>query len=166
MRALLGLAVVAAWAQELGTSCLPCHSEHVADVRAHKHGARQVGCEVCHGVSETHRNASGGVAPDRVAAPDEVPLLCGGCHGEERKQYLASKHGKLVMARSKIRAPSCGVCHGVHAQRNAVAMRRQCDRCHTDLPASCKPGQAPPAGKLVCAQCHAPHSLQTSPRPG
>ncbi|MBL8231185.1 MAG: cytochrome c3 family protein [Bryobacterales bacterium] len=144
--------------QEVGKQCLPCHSEHVEDVRAHKHAAKQVGCEVCHGPSQTHRDAVGATAPDRVAAPDEVPALCGSCHTEAREEYVESKHGKLVLARAKTRAANCGTCHGVHAVRDAAAMKRQCDRCHAALPTSCKQG-SPAAGKLICSTCHAPHTL-------
>lgn len=159
MTVLLVLWIAAAFGQEIGKQCLPCHSEHVGDLKTHKHAARQVGCEVCHGPSQVHRNAVGAAAPDRVAAPEEVPALCGGCHVQQRKEYEGSKHGKLVLARSKTRAANCGTCHGVHSLRDASAMKKQCDRCHASLPAACTSTPQGTAGKLVCASCHSPHLL-------
>lgn len=158
--------VTAMFSQEVGKQCLPCHAEHVADVNTHKHASKQVGCEVCHGPSQVHRNAVGATAPDRIAAPDEVPALCGGCHVEQRKEYVESKHGKLVLARSKTRAANCGTCHGVHSFREAAAMKKQCDRCHANLPVACKSSPAVAAGKLGCVTCHAPHSLARKQQPG
>ncbi|HYI93086.1 MAG TPA: cytochrome c3 family protein [Bryobacteraceae bacterium] len=146
---------------DVGKLCQSCHAEYVDDVKSHKHGARGISCEACHGVSTQHRNSVGASSPDKVAAPDEVPALCGTCHQEQRKLYATSAHGKLVAASSKTRAANCGTCHGVHAQRNETAMKRQCDRCHTTLPAACvaKPLVAVAAGKLSCAGCHNPHTL-------
>jgi Cytochrome c3 len=146
---------------EVGKSCQSCHDEYVADVRSHPHGAKGISCEACHGTSSQHRSSVGATSPDRIAAPDEVPSLCGSCHQEQRKLYAPSAHGKLVLASSKTRAANCGTCHGVHAQRNAAAMKRQCDRCHAELPAACvaKPRVALAEGKLSCSGCHNLHSL-------
>jgi hypothetical protein len=163
MTVLLAVLVAAALGQPAGKQCLPCHSEHVDDLKTHKHAAKQVGCEVCHGPSQVHRNAVGAAAPDRVAAPDEVPALCGGCHVEQRKEYDSSKHGKLVLAKSKTRAANCGTCHGVHSVRGAAAMKKQCDRCHAPLPAACKVTSPVAADKLVCTACHSPHLLARKP---
>ncbi|MDX1983953.1 MAG: cytochrome c3 family protein [Bryobacteraceae bacterium] len=145
--------------QEPGALCATCHSEHAEDLRSHKHFAAKLSCEVCHGASEKHRKAVGAAAPDRVAAPDEVPALCGGCHAPQQKTYVASTHGKLVLARSSKRAANCGACHGVHAPRWAAAMERQCARCHESLPQSCKGAPRQVNARLACAGCHEPHSL-------
>jgi hypothetical protein len=146
---------------DVGKLCQACHAEYVADVKSHPHGARGISCEVCHGASAQHRASIGAASPDRVAAPNEVPALCGGCHQQPGKLYATSAHGKLVLASSRTRAANCGTCHGVHALRNATAMKRQCDRCHTTLPAACsaKPAKAIAAGKLSCSGCHDPHTL-------
>ncbi len=129
--------------------CAPCHAEQIADVAAHKHGAKGVTCAVCHGASEKHRNATGAVPPDRVAAPDEVPALCGTCHTEQKKDYLTSKHAKLVLERAKVKSANCATCHGVHAMQRAEA---RCARCHTALPATCTTGTS-------CSSCHAKHTM-------
>lgn len=150
---LLALLTSIAFGQEVGKQCLPCHTDQIDDLKKHKHFAKSVACEVCHGTSENHRKAVGAAPPDRVAASDEVPALCGSCHVAQRKEYATSKHGALVLARSEKKAASCTTCHGVHAPRDGVAMKRQCDRCHESLPAACK--QEKP-----CATCHQPHTLR------
>ncbi len=161
---MIGLLILLVWSAtvsaQVGRNCLPCHNEQVEDVRAHKHGAAGVACEVCHGASQKHRDAIGAAAPDKVAGPDDVPALCGGCHVQQGKDYGASKHGKIVSAKTEKRAANCATCHGVHAARNAVAMKRQCDRCHASLPEACSRGSAAAAGKLACASCHPPHTLR------
>jgi hypothetical protein len=153
-------------AQEIGNLCAPCHGEYVAGLKTHKHSAKGIGCEVCHGSSQQHRNAAGATSPDRVAAPDEVPALCGGCHTAQRKQYERSKHGVLVLARSKTRAANCGTCHGVHSPRTASAMERQCVRCHASLPDACRKRVTVASGKLRCGVCHSPHTLARLTPPG
>ena len=147
------LALYALLAMPLGAAepCAPCHNEQIADVAAHKHSAKSVTCVVCHGPSEKHRNATGAVPPDKVAAPDEVPALCGGCHAAEKRDYLTSKHAKLVMERSRVKSANCATCHGVHAMQKAEA---RCARCHAQLPPSCKPGAA-------CTSCHVRHTMIT-----
>ena len=70
-------------------------------LQTHAHFRKGLSCDACHGPSLKHRTSTGAVPPDRVAAPDEVLALCGGCHSIEQKEYLESKHGKLVMARSR-----------------------------------------------------------------
>ena len=135
----------------LAEPCAPCHNEQIADVAAHKHGAKSVTCVVCHGASEKHRTATGAVPPDKVAAPDEVPALCGTCHAIEKKAYLTSKHSKLVLERSKVKSANCATCHGVHAIQKPEA---RCARCHAALPASCKPG-------ATCTSCHVRHTMSS-----
>jgi len=124
--------------------CAPCHAEQIADVAKTKHA-----CVVCHGASEKHRNSTGAVAPDRVAAPDEVPALCGTCHVAQKAAYLASKHAKLVMEHSKVKSANCATCHGVHLPQKP---EMRCVRCHATLPASCKPGES-------CSSCHQKHTM-------
>lgn len=137
--------------------CKSCHTEHVEDFLSHKHASAKLSCEVCHGASEKHRKAVGSASPDRVAAPDEVPALCGGCHADALKVYSASKHGQAVAAKGK--AANCGTCHGVHAPRWGAAMAKQCARCHADLPAACKATPGRVNARLACAACHEQHGL-------
>lgn len=152
------LAAASAFAQQDQALCLPCHSEHQKEFLTHKHASKGLTCTLCHGPSDQHRKASGAASPDKVAAPDEIPALCGGCHPAPRRAYEQSEHGKLVLAGSKIRAPHCGTCHGVHGPRSVEAMRRQCARCHLQLPTACQAKSPGPAAKLSCTACHHPHT--------
>ncbi|MGH9720483.1 MAG: cytochrome c3 family protein [Bryobacteraceae bacterium] len=141
--------------QKVHELCAPCHAEQVADFYSHTHFQKGLSCDVCHGASVKHRTSTGAVAPDRVAAPDEAPALCGACHTAQGKEYSASQHGKLVLARSKTRAANCATCHGVHNARAARAMLQQCQKCHATLPAS---HPALTAGS-TCFGCHSKHTL-------
>ncbi|MGH9628930.1 MAG: hypothetical protein ACRD7E_11450 [Bryobacteraceae bacterium] len=145
-------------AQRAHELCAACHSEQVEDFKSHPHFVKNLSCDACHGASEKHRNAAGGAAPDRVAAPDEVPALCGSCHPAAQKEFAPSAHGKLVLSRSKTRAANCATCHGVHSPRTARAAEQQCSRCHASLPEACK---APVEKKeaISCMNCHHPHTL-------
>jgi hypothetical protein len=154
-RCLLLLCALPLLAQKTHEFCASCHSEQVADFQTHPHFQKGLSCDACHGPSVKHRTSIGAVPPDRVAAPDEVPALCGGCHASEQKEYLASKHGKLVMARSKVKAANCATCHGVHNPRTASQTQAQCQRCHAALPS---PHPAV-AAKASCMGCHARHTL-------
>ena len=147
-------------AQPMQEVCGACHSEPANDIQDHAHYSGGVSCDACHGESKPHREATGHKPPDRVAAPSEQPVVCGRCHERVARQYSASKHGLLVLARAEKRAAACTTCHGTHSQRMPAAMEMQCNRCHAELPASCR--KDPPPGKAtkpVCAGCHSPHSL-------
>ena len=132
--------------------CAPCHAEQVGDLETHPHFAKGLSCDACHGQSVKHRTSTGAASPDRVAAPDEVPALCGTCHPAQKKEYLNTKHAALVLARSATKSANCATCHGVHSLRSAKQTQQQCQKCHTMLPASCKPEQS-------CASCHVPHTM-------
>lgn len=159
----LVLLTAALAAQPLHEVCGACHNEPAADFQEHPHFAGGVSCDACHGESKAHREATGHKPPDNVAAPADQPAVCGSCHKGIRKEYEASKHGQLVMARSQKRAAACTTCHGTHAARLPAAIAAQCSRCHTELPASCK--QPPPAAaakaSVGCMNCHATHTLKT-----
>jgi hypothetical protein len=155
-------ALLLAWslpavAQKTHELCTACHSEQVTDFQSHTHFKAGLSCDACHGPSQKHRAAQGAAPPDRVAAPDEVPALCGGCHAVQHKQFVPSKHGQLVAARSKVRAANCGTCHGVHNLRSASQIQQQCQRCHASLPAS-----HPKMAAASCMSCHAKHTLKAS----
>jgi hypothetical protein len=154
--ALLAMPVAAQQVHEL---CSACHNSQVDDFRSHKHFAAKLSCDACHGQSVAHRESQGDTAPDKVAGPTEQPAVCGACHTAQAKEYRASKHGELVMARAEKRAATCTICHGHHALRPIAAMQAQCARCHTDLPASCKKPPPSSGAKLSCANCHGKHTL-------
>jgi len=142
--------------------CKVCHSETVQDFLSHPHSAKGLDCDTCHGESVKHRSSQGHTEPDRIAAPHEVPALCGGCHAGKgtttiQEQYSSSKHGKLVLAKARVRSPHCGTCHGVHSVRETPGLEAQCKRCHTQLPASCAATPVSAKARVSCANCHAAH---------
>ena len=163
MRLLIALWTVAAafGAEPFHEICGVCHTTAAEDFLSHPHASQGLDCNVCHGESVRHREAAGAAPPDRVAAPHQVPELCGGCHAEQGESFGGSAHGKLVAA--KERAPHCGTCHDVHRVRPARAVERRCSNCHQELPQACS--EEPPAGATAavrCAACHAPHRFSPS----
>ncbi len=146
-------------AQKTHEICAPCHAQQVADFQKHPHFQKGISCDACHGASVKHRSSTGASAPDKVASSDEVPALCGNCHAAEQKEYIASKHGVLVLARAKIKSANCNTCHSVHALRAAAQTEAQCQRCHATLPAACKLAPAFTTAAVSCMNCHARHSL-------
>jgi hypothetical protein len=146
--------------------CKPCHAEITTDFLGHPHAKAALSCDTCHGESVRHRESGGGADPDRVAAPDQVPALCGTCHNQPAasgpaatllSEYQSSKHGVFVAERSKVRAPHCATCHGEHSLRPARAIQLSCSRCHQQLPQGCS-GEPPSLASAVrCANCHTPH---------
>ena len=155
--------------------CKPCHSEITADFLSHPHAKAALSCDTCHGASVRHRESGGGADPDRVAAPDEVPALCGACHDHAvanasgpattlLSQYNSSKHGVFVAERSKVRAPHCATCHGEHRLRTARAIQLSCTRCHDQLPQACSGAAPSQASAVRCANCHRPHGFAVPER--
>jgi hypothetical protein len=161
---LLLLASLSALAQEPAHRCAACHSEAVADFKTHRHAASGLDCGICHGPSEKHRTSVGNVPPDQVAAPSEVAALCGNCHLAEKQQYEASAHGRVYTSGKKVRTANCNTCHGHHAMRPWAAQVASCQRCHSELPASCKQTPVAPNARVSCMGCHARHTLQVSGR--
>jgi len=153
MRTVLLLLTLPLLAQKTHEFCAPCHAEQVADFRPTRIFQKGLSCDACHGPSAKHPRFDWRSASDRVAAPDEIPALCGACHAGEQKDFLESKHGKLVMARSKVKAANCATCHGVHNLRTTAQTLQQCRKCHAALPA------AHPAAAASCMSCHARHTL-------
>jgi hypothetical protein len=165
---LLFVAVGTRAQQPVHELCRPCHTETTADFVSHPHAKNGLSCDTCHGESVRHRESAGGADPDRIAAPDQVPALCGGCHDRAVEnaggasttllgQYQASKHGVFVAERSKVRAPHCATCHGEHGLRSARAMQLSCARCHQNLPQACSAAPPSSGSAVICANCHQPH---------
>ena len=140
--------------------CQACHNEAAGDVESHPHFKKNVSCDSCHGASEKHRLANGGVAPDKIATREQVPVLCGSCHVAQRQSYDISRHAAVLVAGGK--SAQCATCHGNHALRPLAAMAARCQSCHTTLPAACSakpPVKSTGAAKVSCAGCHAPHAF-------
>jgi len=138
--------------------CTPCHTGPSEDFDTHPHKAKSISCDTCHGKSEEHRASQGMKQPDKVAGPKEVPALCGACHTNQLAAFKLSKHFAILQANARGTA-TCIRCHGNHSLRAAAAMQAQCERCHDGRPAACKQPPAKVTAKVLCANCHVPHTL-------
>jgi hypothetical protein len=159
---LFAVALVAAAMFAQGTVqelCTPCHTGPSEDFDRHPHKAKNVSCDACHGKSEEHRKTQGGTPPERVAGPREVPALCGACHTGQLAGYKESRHFAVLETNARGTA-TCVRCHGNHAPRAAAAIQAQCERCHESRPSACKAAPAKMTAKVLCANCHVPHTLR------
>jgi len=68
------------------------------------------------------------------------PVQCGGCHGDQTKQYAASIHGQQ-RSHGTAAAATCSDCHGKHdilplahasSPTSKLNLPRTCGRCHTN----------------------------------
>ena len=144
--------------QSVQELCAPCHTGPSEDFDKHPHKAKGISCDACHGKSEEHRKAQGASPPENVAGPREVPALCGACHTSQLAAYKQSKHFAVLEANARGTA-TCVRCHGNHSLRTAAATQAQCERCHDSRPAACKQPPAKATAKVLCANCHVPHTL-------
>ena len=159
---LLLLAVMAAacaWPQNIQELCAPCHTGPSEDFNSHPHKAKNVSCDACHGTSAGHRETQGGKPPDKVAGPREIPALCGACHTSQLVAYKESKHFAVLETNARGTA-TCVRCHGNHAPRTPASTQAQCERCHDTRPVACKQPPAKVTAKVLCANCHVPHTLK------
>ncbi len=110
------------------------HAFHPGVARATAgQGKAEASCKACHGSHEVVavKDAAFPFAPARQAA------ACGTCHADEKTRFLASEHGKGVVAGTP-RAPTCIDCHraGVTAGSAPetaalkLAQERLCLSCH------------------------------------
>jgi predicted CXXCH cytochrome family protein len=144
--------------------CAQCHSEVTDRFAGATHarlasgnaGAKDTGCENCHGPGSLHVKAGGGAGT--IVNPKKSPETCFQCHLDKRGQF-SLPHTHPVLA-GKV---SCGDCHDPHAG-NAIrggsaadlaSENETCTRCHT--------AQKGPfvfehsALREGCTACHNPH---------
>lgn len=154
-------------------------------------------CYTCHDGHGTKKTND----PTSKVYPLNVPALCASCHSNteymkgyniptnQHALYVQSVHGKALLNKQDLRAPSCATCHGTHgaAPPGFEEVANVCGSCHTATQdyylksqhASGKPGTpkcvtchgrydvAEPtdelfigAGTRACGSCHAPTSPQ------
>ena len=70
-------------------------------------------CVDCHGVHKLQKSSK----PDSKINRTNVPNVCGSCHKDVNKEYMASIHGK-ALAKGNVDAPTCSHCHGEHNIQN------------------------------------------------
>jgi predicted CXXCH cytochrome family protein len=103
-----------------------------------------------------------------------IPRLCGGCHGDsalmrargrpdDYRAYLGSVHGRELLDRGNLRAPTCVSCHGVHgaAPPRVGDVGKICGQCHTAERRYFTAGPHAEAHARTrlseCASCHGHH---------
>ena len=145
-------------------------------------------CTDCHG---THEILAAG-NPKSPIFKFNVPETCAKCHGDVKKEYAGSIHGKAV-SRGNWLAPVCTDCHGIHTIKapsdptSSVAAQElaqsTCGRCHEGMRLAAEfgapsrrvstylssyHGMASKMGSTVvanCASCHGVHNILPSADP-
>ena len=145
--------------------CVRCHGtlreprlhDPAVAFRESVHARDEVGCAGCHGgdpADPTVRAHSPDLGFRPRPSRTDVPLMCGGCHGDARfirrfsgelptdqlTLWQVSRHGTAA-ARGDLEAPVCTDCHGSHdvlrpsdsrSPANPQHVAAMCGRCHAD----------------------------------
>jgi len=172
--------------------CRRCHERQTESYGASVHGlASKAGrvdsatCQDCHDSHEVLPPTSP-ISPLHVSRQAET---CGACHDQEAKDFIASVHGKALVAGVR-EAPTCTDCHFEHkieALKGDTSRRISedvCSRCHAserlntkyNLPADrvrtffdSYHGLASQYGSTLaanCGSCHGYHKILPSSDPG
>jgi hypothetical protein len=136
-------------------------------------------CVSCHGV----HGIRGAKNPLSKTYPKRVHETCGACHANPNTtagltlpdrspmptnqvaEYRASVHGRALLERGDLGAPTCNNCHGNHAAMpvGLASVSQSCSLCHAgnaNLFDGSKHKQAFEAHKWPqCAQCHGNHAI-------
>ena len=163
-------------------------TDQLAKYQGSRHGqlllqekdSRAAQCVSCHGV----HGIRGPKSRKSSVNPQRIPDTCGACHADPKHmagfktesgepiptnqvaQYKESVHGKALLEKGDLGAPSCTGCHGSHAAMPpAVASVSQvCRRCHVmngQLFDGSRHKIAFEQHKWPeCGQCHGTHEVQ------
>ncbi len=135
--------------------CVSCHADKRGAFVMGVHAERGIQCDRCHGgdpaafvLPAAHRGRFVGT-PGKVA----TVALCGSCHADpnqmrqfglpsgEIAEFRTSRHGRLLLGRGDVNAPTCTDCHDAHTilrpddARSTVHptnIATTCARCHND----------------------------------
>ncbi len=151
--------------------CSQCHPAQAKAFQESVHAPLE--CRACHG--EAHRILRAQEETSPVSPPKQIET-CGGCHAsppELLEGYRKSVHGKGLLLRGLVFAPSCSHCHGSHGILPAA--NPQSSISHGEEPETCgtchkyllntwiksSHGQAWKQGRAgpVCTTCHASHKV-------
>lgn len=98
-------------------------------------------CSDCHGSHEIREAED----PRSFVYPTNIPKVCSNCHSDDTKMaaykipsdqyenYINSVHGKALLEKGDLSAPSCNDCHGNHGAvlPAAASISKVCGSCHT-----------------------------------
>jgi cytochrome b subunit of formate dehydrogenase len=176
--------------------CSGCHEKASRDYAASIHGVSHTlgasgaaSCWDCHGAHDI-------VPVKRTDSPVyklNLPRTCAKCHSnpgltkeyqmkfpEAASHYMESIHGRALMVKGLIVAPSCSDCHGVHdikrdrdreSSISHANIARTCGKCHTKVEGIYEQsvhGQLLARDEKngpVCTTCHSAHEVEP-PRNG
>jgi len=142
--------------------CISCHGSHPEDK---PEGA------LAHGIRAVNDPLSA-VFPTRVAD------TCARCHSnaeymqsygiptDQREEYVHSVHGKALLEKEDLSAPTCNDCHGNHGARppEVESMAFVCGTCHARQADLFRQSTMKPAfdelGVGECIVCHSNHRVE------
>ncbi len=172
-------------------ACGSCHADQQKVYHTSIHGMSQAmgssaaaSCVDCHGNHDIQPVKSA----DSPVQKMNLPFTCAKCHANAgisaeykmkfpnvEAQYQESMHGKALLTKGLIVAPSCSDCHGVHDIKRSVDrsspinhanVARTCGKCHTKVEATYMKSihgqllaKGDPRGP-VCIQCHTAHQIE------
>lgn len=177
-------------------SCKTCHEDVFVTYSKSIHGKERAKgdklvatCKDCHG----KHNIRSSKDPQSLTYPVNLPGTCSRCHEDEKitkekhipvkkpyKSYSESIHGKAVIQRKSMMAPTCSTCHGSHeillpsdpgSKTNRNNIPKMCGTCHYGVyetyidsvhgVAFVKGAQDSP----VCITCHGEHLIEPPKEP-
>ncbi|MBI4818864.1 MAG: hypothetical protein HY791_21515 [Deltaproteobacteria bacterium] len=131
-------------------------------------------CVSCHGFHDVRKVTD----PDAPVFPTEVSRTCGGCHGKQGhpamkhskrnpfEDWKESVHGKAILERGDLSAPTCNDCHGDHGASppGTSDIHLACGQCHSQESEKFMEGpHAEPFERLgfaQCVECHSNHLIE------
>ena len=144
-----------------------------------EHDSKAAQCVSCHGV----HGIRGARSRNSKVFAQRVPETCGTCHADAQymagykkangdpiptdqlAQYKLSVHGKALLEKGDLGAPSCTGCHGNHAA-TPVAVANVSQACRTCHPMNASLFEASKHKKAFeehnwpeCEQCHGRHQI-------
>jgi len=155
-----------------GDKCKECHEGVVGSFRSNIHakaafyGAKNAGCESCHGPAAAHMEAGDTAKirnPSKLAA-EASSAACLSCHGKDKGRmfWKGSVHDSQEL--------SCTACHKVHGNKGKLLAKADekeiCFSCHGEVRASMLKRSKHPLrdssspsgeGKMTCSSCHNAH---------
>lgn len=139
--------------------------------------AKVAACASCHG---SHDIRSVADVKSKVYATN-LPATCGKCHAnagymkeykipsDQVKKFTSSVHGKALLEKNDLGAPSCNDCHGNHGAvpPGVESISKVCGTCHAlnaDLFSASPHKKAFDTRRLPeCETCHGNHEIVSAP---
>ncbi len=148
------------------------HSIH-AQPRAKDQSRAKAACHDCH---EGHNIGAKGSA-ERAERRLKNPEVCGRCHEKEKKEYLASVHGRAIVEKQDEKSAVCSDCHSMHgilspdADPMKLAITKNCGDCHKEAQRTYLESYHGQVNRLgytntaKCYDCHSGHGVKKTDDP-